>query len=230
MTGTELTNRLLSRLGEDPNAPRFFRAADALACLNEAQQLFVLLTLCLEAETALTVSAGVWQQDAASTAGDWLVCLAIRTAAGAKVKPATLGDFAARNQSWQAATGTPTRYAVAGFSTLFWDQTASATLTATYARGPAALTADGAAEIPDEYQPVLLDYAQVRMRMNQGAQLLAADAGLLGKFTDAVTKCAAYVRERSNDLRYDAVPPELKMPDWSRVVKAVKPAKGASAG
>lgn len=223
MTGQELTDRLLKRVGEVPASPAFFRQADALAALNEAQRLFVLMTLCLEADATVTLAAGGFEVDAAASYADWLVCLAIRRAAdGKKVQPSTLGDLGARNPGWQAASGSPERYAVAGFSMLYFDKTAAAVaLTAKYARGPVALTLVGSAEIPEEYQPCLLDYAQVRMRLHQGAQLLAADVPLLKQFFDAATKCAAYVRERSKDLRYDAQPPEVKMPDFSRVLKGL---------
>jgi hypothetical protein len=224
MTGQELTDRLLKRVGENPSTPRFFRQADALAAINEAQQLFVLLTLCLEAETPLALSSGVFEYDASSTAANWLVCLAIRRADGVKVQPSTLGEMAALNPLWQATTAgsAPNRYAVAGFSTLYFTPQITASVTATYARGPVALTLGGSAEIPEEYQPCLLDYAQVRLRLHQGAQLLAADVALLRQFFEAATKCAAYVRTRSLDMRYDVLPPELKLPDFSRVLKAAK--------
>lgn len=226
MTGQQLTDRLLHRLGEDAAAPRFFRQVDALTAINEAQQLFALLTLCLEAETTLAVSS--FELDARTTAPDWLACLSLRRADGTKIQPATLGDIAARDPFWQGSAGAIARYACAGFSTLFLHPWSTVTVTARYARGPVALTLVGSAEIPEEYQPALLDYGQVRLRLHQGAQLLAADVPLLTSYFDAVKKCAAYVRERSLDLRYDVLPPEVKMPDWSRVLG--KPKKEAVNG
>lgn len=223
MTGPELNSRLLKRLGEDPALPRFFTSAHAYAALNEAQQFFVLLTLCLEAEVTLPVSG--FELDARTTAANWLVCLALRRSDGTKIQPATLGAMAARDPFWQSSTGAIQRYATAGFSTLFVSPWGVTNVTATYARGPVLISASVDPEIPEEYQPCLLDYAQVRLRLHQGAQLLAADMPLLNSFMEAVTKCAAYVRARSLDLRYDVLPPEVKMPDWSRVLGKPKAAK-----
>lgn len=226
MTGLELTNRLLTRLGDNPASPKYFRQADALAAIREAQELFVLLTLCLEAETPIAISPGVFEYDAMAARADWLVCLSLtRGVDGKKVRPSTLGEVAAKNSQWQATADVgPERYAVAGFSKLFVtpQPVALGTLTAVYARGPVTLTLGGSAEIPEERQPCLLDYAQVRLRMSQGAQLLAADLSLLKSFFAEVEAAAAMVRERSKDRRYDVLPAEVRMPDWSRMEKQMR--------
>ena len=224
MTGPELNARLLKRLGQDPVVPRQFSEAMAYAALNEAQQLFVLMTLCLEAEVSLPILSTAYEYDAATTAPNWLVCLAIRRSDGVKVQPSNLGEMAALNPNWQATTASsaPNRYAVAGFSKLYFTPQINGTLTATYARAPLTISSGQGPEIPEEYQPALLDYAQPRLRLHQGAQLLAADVGHLEQFFNQAKMLAGYMRRRAMDLRYDVLPMELKAPDFARVLKAVR--------
>jgi len=58
MNAADLKTRTLERLGQDPAAPVFYTAMDALAALNLAQRIFAFLTLCLEVRRQFRLTPG----------------------------------------------------------------------------------------------------------------------------------------------------------------------------
>jgi hypothetical protein len=58
MTTSDLQMRILERLGENPAAPVFYTAADALGVINLGQRIFAFLTLCLEVQRTFQLTAG----------------------------------------------------------------------------------------------------------------------------------------------------------------------------
>src|ERR1044072_9331464 len=92
---------------------------------------------------------------------DFLVPLKL-TVAGARVLPCTIGDLNVFNSSWRSTAGTPNKYAQDGYEQFaITPQPANGTtsMSLTYAAVPAALASSGdTPEIPDEQQPILLDF------------------------------------------------------------------------
>lgn len=140
----------------------------------------------------------------------------------AKLLPGTLDQFAAKDNGWYGSVGRPTRYHALGFSLLVFDLQPDDDYTAllTYARMPVALVKDtDVPEIPEPDHQCLIDFAVGWLRVREGGQELANDTPALSLFLDAVRKRAAQVRARSLAQRYDHAPPEIEMPDLSRLLK-----------
>jgi hypothetical protein len=57
MTLKQMVDAVLSRSGEDETSPVFHTRNDAVAALNEAQQIYAFLTLCIERTEPFPVSA-----------------------------------------------------------------------------------------------------------------------------------------------------------------------------
>lgn len=221
MTHSELRSRTLERLGEEADGLGYFTAQDATDGLNWAQRLMALLTLCLETTQDFTLTAATCWHDVRATLSDWLLPLRVEYA-GAKVRPARLSELDALNASWQAAAGDPERYACLGADpvllAVYRQLAAGGTLSITYARVPAAIEINGSPEIPEEYQPLLIDAAVPYCRMKEGGQEMGKVQPLLRRFLDGAAKLGRYTRARSLDLRYDRLPPEIERFDLSRLL------------
>lgn len=228
MTVYELQRRTLDRLGDDPDLDpslMHYTPQEVLAALNQAQRLFVLFTLCLEttANFALTGQAAGYHM--LDTFPDWIAPLRIRNALGQKMRPSRLADLSALDQSWRTRTGVPVRYAHSGFDLLSVYKTNTSTVPITYARSAAELVstwpADNAQspEIPPENHLDLIEGAIPILRVKEGAQEWQKTLGCWDRFLDGVELCAQYVRGRNRELGYDALPPELKRMDRSRMLQ-----------
>jgi hypothetical protein len=144
------------------------------------------------------------------------------TAATPKLQPGTLHQFAAADNGWYGSTGMPARYNSVGFGLLIFDLQPDDQYTAliTYARMPVALVnAADVPEIPEPDHNCLIDFAVGFLRIREGGQELQNEAPSLQSFLTAVKKRAAQVRMRSLAQRYDHAPPEIEMPDLSRMLK-----------
>lgn len=219
MTAAEIEDRIWERVDDNPDAPATCTAAEVLAAINEGQELFALLTLCIERTVSVTLTAGAAWGDVRSVLGDFLCPLQIAVA-GTKVRPATLAELDAWNSDWQATAGTPERYATLGFN-LFAVTPHPAIDTAasfTYAAAPVALVGDDFPEIPEEYHPALIDYGVYRVRLKEGAQGLKRGMANLQRFLESARECGDYVRARSRAARYDTLPFELALFDRSRLI------------
>lgn len=220
MTLTTLRTEVWQRLDEPADGTGYFSAFEVDAALNRAQRLFALLTLCLETTGYPTLTAGVTWYHLRDTFSDWLVPLRM-TLGTAKLRPATVAQLAALNNSWESTTGVPTRYTHLGldsFAPYPHPAGAGTNLTMVYARVPVAIVAAGP-EIPEEYHPALIDAAIPFLRLKEGGQALESVLPLFGRFIDCAGKAARYVRARSLDLRYDTVPAETITTDLSRALK-----------
>lgn len=219
MTGQVLTDRVLTRLGDNPAAApsnQHYSPQEVLAALNMCQRMFVLFTLCLEKTITFTCLANTPRYQMLTAVSDWLLPLRIRTASGAKVHPERVTGLAALDRSWSVRGGTITKYAHSGFDLLSLYKNQATTLQITYARGPVALTLSGSPEIPLRFQPLLIDGAIPFLRAKEGQQEWEKTLPMWGRFQDGIQECAEKVRARNRELAYDAMPPELKRYDLSR--------------
>lgn len=222
MIVSDLQARVLARVGEDPTAAaqnQFYTATEALAALNQAQRLFVLLTLCLERTVGITLSPGVAFYSMLEWFPDWLLPLRLRSSQ--KLRPARLSDLASLDATWSVSAGAPVKYALLGFDLLasYQQPTAGVGLTVTYARCPVALVnASDVPEIPPEYHACLIDGAIPLMRAKEGGQEWQKTLTLWDRFLDGAQKLAEYVRARNKEQGYDYIPFELSKFDRSRLI------------
>jgi hypothetical protein len=210
VTLAELRTRTLKRLAEDPAAPVYFTAAEVTAALNRGQRLFAFATLCLESiETYYGASA--WQS-MLPTFPAWLLPVRVRTAAGAKVHWASLRELDALDENWEASAAAPARYGCLGFDLLYLQ--GRGTVSITFAREPAEMVEDGdEAEIPDAYQPTLIDYAIGRVRAKQGGQEFTKALPYFERFLAGMKSAAADTRARAVAQDWDRRPFEGLMLD-----------------
>lgn len=218
MTLSELQRRTLTRAGEDPDAPRYFTAPMAVAALNRAQRLFVLRSLAVERSASFTLTAATTWFHVRTQLADFLQPLRLDYAT-TRLRPARLSELDALDAGWQASAGDPQRYSLAGLDLLavYRQLAAGGTLTVTYAAAPVRLIdADDVPEIPAEYHDDLVDGAVPLLRLAEGGQEMSKALPGLRKMLAGAYKLAAYVRQRSLDLRYDRLPQELDNFDLSR--------------
>lgn len=228
MTAGEISDRIVARLDDSVSAPGSVIATthpppEVLMAINEAQELFALMTLCLETTLTLTLTAYSTFVNISTTLPDYLVPLRLSTGAG-RVRPATLADLDAENTSWQATSGTPLRYATLGFNLLIVtpQPTADTSSTFRYARSPLRLVNDtDVPEIPLEFHQCLADYGVYRVKLKEGGQQLQRGMKYLNAFMDEATRFGNYVRQRSLAARLDTLPFELALYDRSRLINKV---------
>jgi hypothetical protein len=214
----------LQGLGENPTEPVYYSVGDAGQVVNWAQRLFVLLTLCLETSDTLTLAAVTTWYSVRTQVSDWLLPLRLEYA-GAKLRPARLSELDALDTAWQASPGDPTRYASLGLDlvALYKQPGAPASLDVMYAKVPARMTGPlDVPEIPEAYHGVLPGAAIALARLREGGQEMTKAQPLLRPFWAAAQEVARYTRQRSLDLRYDRIPPELDRFDLSRLLAIEK--------
>jgi hypothetical protein len=217
-----IRTRASERLNEGATGPVYYPAAELDAAINEAQRLFVLLTLCLEATKSWTPGNVLTHMLTVSGFGDWIAPLRITDGpTGATVRCATLADLTALDPSWvtTGGGGSPlSRYVTLGGDLLVVYGTASS-LNVTYARSPVKLVADtDVPEIPEEYHQHLAGYSIYRARMVEGAQEFAKTLGYFAAYLDASQRYAHHVRARNVGARYDKQPMELSLMDRSKLL------------
>jgi hypothetical protein len=220
----ELRTKTLQRSDEDPAAPVYYTAAEATDALNAAQRLFVLLTLCLERTTTLTLQPNRAFHRLRSYVADFLLPLRLKTATG-RLLPATLAELDALDSRWMQRSGTPSRYTTLGWAVLaLTAQPSVATeYTLTYAASPALLAADtDIPEIPARYHEVLVDYAIYHLRVKDGGAKLAGAMPLLERFLSQANEAAGIVRARASQAGYDTPPAEIELTDLARIARLTK--------
>lgn len=212
--------------GAQMGGPTFYPAAEITAALNEADRLFCLLTLCLEVKASWNVAAATTFFHMLAIFSDWIAPLRITSAAGAKIRPSTIGELRSLDSQWPLAPGAPIRYVLAGGDLLaLYKQPAASgtTLTVQYAGAPTALAlSTDTPGSPPEYHPHYVSYAIYRLRQVEGGSAFAAALPLLAEFLDAATELAEFVKARNVGQGYDSVPMELKSYDRSRLVAVAK--------
>jgi hypothetical protein len=214
---------VLQRVDESTTTPESWTVAEVNAALNEGLQLFVLLTLCLEAKITFNLTANLVFYDPFAQISDWIVPLRVRSN-NVKVRPAKISELDALSSTWRTDTGaTVQRYGTRGFSLLYVNPApagAGQSLELTYAQSPAALALDtDVPAIPEEHHPALVNFAIYRLRQKLGGSEFAKGLALFAEFLASVQKMGALVRARSLGQRYDALPIEISRQDISRLVR-----------
>lgn len=225
MTGATLINRVLDNVGEtNLTSPVTYSRQEALDAINEAQRIFVLLTMCLEAQDTFSTAASQLYYYVSDQLPNFLCPLRVLTPEGRKIRPMSLGNNEALSSTWRTVTGEPARYANLGWDLMAITPVPDAiyALSIKYARMPVRLTESGSAEIPEEDQESLHHCGTAILRLKEGGQLLAKEMWRFESFLDTARRRAAYVRARSRDNQYDSIPAEWKMPDLSRLLKKAK--------
>jgi hypothetical protein len=208
MTAGDLAARALVAAG-DPATGGYYTLQMAQDAIDAAQVLMSFTTLCLETTQAFTVTTPA--VDLSSVWTDGIVPLRLRIG-GAKIRPANLGMFAAAEPGWYAASGTPSRYAMVGDNLLVLNKTTGAGVSVqlTYARLSAQLTDPSQSlEIPEEFQPALVEFAVPWLRMSEGGQEFTKVLPRLKAFAEAQSQLADNVRKRSIANAFDALPYEM---------------------
>jgi hypothetical protein len=223
-----LLERLYKNLDEDTNFPVYYPRDMAVFCLNWAQRLFCLLTLCLEKTVSFTLGANTAHYKISDQIPDFIVPLRV-SFNGVRVRPRKLGDLD-RLGAWSRALvtdggqtpATIKYYAQHGMDGLaiYPSLTGSGTLSITYAAIPPDLVANS--DIPviqPEQQVHLPDLATWLIRLPEGAiegvdlTQMPGQRGL-----EAMAKYAEFVRARVKGLAYDYEPPlDVKLQDISRL-------------
>lgn len=228
MIASELQSRLLERLGDNPATGGFYTPQEALAWLNAAQRIMVLLTLCLETTASISLTANVSFYRMLNLFSDWLLPLRVRIDQGqapnngAKVLPARLSDLAALDSNWSVSPGPVTRYAHLGFDLLavYRRPLAVVAIQVTYARCPAPMInpAD-VPQVPLPYHPVLIDGAIPLCRAKEGGGEWKKTLPQWDRFMDACQKLGAYVRARNKEQGYDRLPMEIERYDRTQLLQ-----------
>lgn len=216
---SQMQGEILTRIDDNAAAPVSVTSAEAIAAVNEGQQFFSWLTLCLETTEPLTLPANAAFGSIRTVFPDFLAPLRIAVG-GIRLRPCTLGDLDTFNDQWQATAGSPTRYAQLGFN--FWAVTPQQTFDLlsqwTYARSPVLLVnPTDTPEIPKEYHPALVAYGLYRVKLKEGAQGLQRGMGQFNEFMDAAKEHGDFVRARSRAAAYDTLPWEAAVYDRARL-------------
>jgi hypothetical protein len=218
------------RLNEGNSGYVFYPQAEIASALNEAEAFFVLLTLGLETTLPWTVpAASPTQQNTffrmLNIFPDWICALRIATTSGTRIRPCRLEDLTALDTQWMSNVGPISRYAALGVDlvAVYQQPQLASTLQVTYARAPVPLVNAGdVPEIPAEYHPKLVSYAEYRMRQGEGGQEFAKALPGFNSFLDGATHYGNYVRSRNRGSQYDKVPFELEKFDRSQLLRLRK--------
>ena len=212
MTLAEMRSRVLRRLDEDDTSPVYYTKAEVEAMINRAHRLFAVLTLAPEKTGQIALSANQYAYDLPTLFPDLLVVLRA-SIDGKKLRPGNLPSFSSANESWRAARGDPTYYAVAGYRRLFITPAPTGSglnMDVTYAYVPALMTSDSATpSIPEPYHPYLIDLAVPFLRVKEGGDELAGALGYLAAGMDGLASLARRIAEMRRRPFYDQQPVEL---------------------
>lgn len=235
MTAKEISDRILTRADDDSSSPGSVTAdstpvpPEILAYINEGQEFFSLLTLCLETTATLTLAASTTFATIRSTFPSFLCPLRLMVD-GVRIRPATLSDLDAENDAWQDTPGTPARYGTKGFNFYYTtpQPLADTSASLTYARSPVQLVGDAFPEIPEQYHQSLVKYGIYRDKLKEGGRGLQRGMVQLNGFLDDAQAHGDFVRAKSRAARYDVLPFELKLFDRARLIEKITKAKKPS--
>lgn len=224
MTTDEIAARIITRIddgqGDVVSSPGSTTAAEVLDAINEGEQLFCMLSLCLESTTTLPIAAGTPFAEYRQNLPDFLAPLRL-VVNGARLRPATLADLDADNPAWQTTAGVPRRYGMLGFDLMVVTPQPAIPITSTitYARSAAVLGYGDTPEIWEQYQPLLVDFGVYWIKKKEGGVALQRGIALFNRFLDGAQEHGDYVRARSRAARYDTLPFELALFDRSLLAK-----------
>ena len=218
----DIVNHASQRLNEGQTGPVFYPKAELIAAANEAERVFVLLTLCLEITAPWNVPAVTTFSHMLATFPDWICPLYVSTADGAKIRPSRLDDLTALNLGWLNSPGTVSRYCSVGVDLVaVYQQPAviGTVLNVKYARSPKPLINDtDIPEIRPQFHPNLVDYTIYRCRQVEGGSEFEKTFPYLTRFLDAAQSEGDYVRARAIAGRYDKMPFELEKFNRSKLL------------
>jgi hypothetical protein len=183
---------------------------DTSGALNEAQRVFVLLSLCLEKTASFALTGGQLSYNVLTQLPDFVLPRRVYNSSGQQMRPATIAQLEALDSDWQGTAGVPLRYVARGLDWLaVYPQPPSAdTLSIVYACCPTTLAAgDDTPGIRMQSQYSLVNYASWALRQPEGGQEFAKFAGYLKEFMGEAVRVAALVRERNKDAGYETVGP-----------------------
>lgn len=216
MTLSQLQTMVLDRLGEDPSNPVFHTLGDVTRAINDAYATFAFLTLCVTKTANLTMTG----QPYVALPTDWIVPFRVFSGAS-RVQPAPMTHLSALNSKWQQVTGAPKQYAVAGPSLIATSPVAAngSVLSVQYAAMPVGLANGSDVPVINAiYHEVLTDLAVPLRRLKEGGQELQQNLPDLQRFLTAVSQESGHVMSRAIAQRYDTLPREWKMGDWSKAL------------
>jgi hypothetical protein len=186
---------------------------NATGALNEAQRLFVLLSLCLERTLPFPLTGGQLAYNVLATLPDFILPRRVYNSSGQQLRPATIAELEALDSGWQNTPGIPQRYVLRGLDWLaIYPQPAAAdTLNIVYACCPATMEANGDSlqlRAASQYAPV--NYSAWALRQIEGGQELAKFSGYRDEFMAEAKKVGDLIRERQRDSGFaTAMPFEL---------------------
>lgn len=224
MTVADIAARIVRRIDDDelnsPDVesptPNSTTDAQVLDAINEGEQLFCFITLCLESTVPLTLAAATCWSTFRSLIPDFLVPLRLELN-GIRLRPATLTQLDAEDDAWEVTPGKPAQYLMEGFNLLgVTPQSPFGVVSQmTYARSAALLAQTDSPEIPEQFHPLLVDFGVYWIRAGQGGQALARGNTYFNRFLDGAQEHGDYVRSKSRAARYDTLPFELALFDRS---------------
>jgi len=192
----------------------YWTLPEQYCALNEAQNMFALITLCLESTGTITLSAAKCFYGVRGYLPGFLLPLRI-SVGGAKLQPTRLVDLDARYFAWPDTPGTPAKYMQVGMNLLAIVPQPSALSSASviYAKEPSVLVSTGQVpEIPPEYHLALAKYASYYLLQKRGGQYLQLAVAHWKEFLVDAAHCADYVRRRNRARQYDNEPAEIRLP------------------
>lgn len=189
-------------------------------CLNRAQRLFALLSLCIERTVTFNLTNGQAFYLISDQISDFVAPLRI-SFNGTRLRSDRIHDMDSRDSTWRARPGNPARYATLGFDLLaITPQPVSGvnTLDFTYsAEPPLMVNPTDVPTLPGDQQAALLDGAYYFCRLPEGGAELQAATVYLKRFIDQAQKYAAFVRSKSRGPLYDVQSFDLRSFDRGRL-------------
>jgi hypothetical protein len=192
----------------------YWSLTEGFCAVNEAQNMFALLTLCLETSGTVPLTAGRCFYGIRGYLPGYLLPLRV-TVGGARIQPAKLTDLDARYFAWPAVSGTPAKYCQIGMNlfAIVPQPAGNSSAVVAYAKEPAVLWFTGdVPEIPEEYHQALAKYAAYYLLQKRGGQYLQLAVDQWGEFLADASQCADYVRRRNRARQYDNEPAEIRLP------------------
>lgn len=224
LTLANLQDRLAERL-DDP-LHIYYSLPQKRHALNMAQNLWALVTLCIERTATFTLTNGVAFYKPRTQLTDYLVPLRVLHS-GSRLNNDSVHNFDAMSDSWRATAGNPERYATLGFDALWitpQPASGSHTLTFIYAAEPAQLVnSTDIPEIPNEQLVHIEDIAYFLLRLPEGGQEMAAAMEFFKRGVAGMQKYQKFVRNKTQGQVYDTDPLDEAATDIGRwVIKLPK--------
>lgn len=206
MTLAALETLILRKLN-DPGGVSYPGAPGAV---NEAQRLFVLLTLCLETSATFPLVASQVNYNVLATLPDFLLPRRIYNSQGQRLRPCSIAELEALDSAWQSTQGLPTRYVLRGLDWLaiYPQPEAADTLAISYACcPPSVVNSSDTPSIRTQSQYALVNFSAWALRQYQGGQEFAKFADFLQEFLGEAKKVSALVRDRNADSGFETTGP-----------------------